>query len=211
MAQREAARYRSLGGAYAAYQKAEDAEGEKAYKPTTKYLEGSGSGHDPDNAREARRKQLEAAAQALTGMQRHANKSRLLSQNLIAIFSYCDQQECMKLQALNRAAYNEYIPKIMKQFVIERPFVHLFLAHKKRFMIAYLDNYKAVELPRPPGIVGGKKKKKGGRSSSNSSSSSSDSSSSSSDSEFDEYDQVVEKTERIGFEIPDRLKHYTSV
>ena len=96
-AQREATKYRNLEGAYAAYQKAEDAEAEKEHKPTTKYLEGSASAYDPDNAQVARRKQLEAAAQALTAMQRNANKSRLLSQNLIAIFSYCDQQECMKL------------------------------------------------------------------------------------------------------------------
>ena len=37
----------------------------------------------------------------------------------------------------------------MTYFVIERPYVHLYLANKKRFMIAYLDNYKAVEMPKP--------------------------------------------------------------
>ena len=52
------------------------------------------------------------------------------------------------MQALNRISYNEFIPKIMNYFVIERPFVHLYLANKKRFLIAYLDNYKAVEVPR---------------------------------------------------------------
>ena len=26
--------------------------------------------------------------------------------------------------------------------------MHLYLANKKRFIIAYLDNYKAVEVPR---------------------------------------------------------------
>ena len=36
----------------------------------------------------------------------------------------------------------------MNYFVIERPFVHLYLANKKRFLIAYLDNYKAIEVPR---------------------------------------------------------------
>ena len=73
---------------------------------------------------------------------------RLLSQNLIMIFSYCDQREKTRLQALSRQCYNEWIPKTMNFFVIERPFVHLYLAHKKRFLIAYLDNYKAVEVPR---------------------------------------------------------------
>ena len=53
------------------------------------------------------------------------------------------------MQGLNRVCYDEYVPKIMNYFVIERPFVHLYLANKKRFMIAYLDNYKAVEMPRP--------------------------------------------------------------
>ena len=68
----------------------DDEEREKEYKPTTKYLEGSEATYDPDNAQVARKKQLEAEAQALTTLQRNANKSRLLSQNLIAIFSYCD-------------------------------------------------------------------------------------------------------------------------
>ena len=74
---------------------------------------------------------------------------RLLSQNLILTFSFCDQHEKTRLQALNRVCYHEYVPKIMNYFVIERPYVHLYLANKKRFMIAYLDNYKAVEIPRP--------------------------------------------------------------
>ena len=52
------------------------------------------------------------------------------------------------MQALNRQSYDEFIPKIMNYFVIERPFVHLYLANKKRFLIAYLDNYKAIEVPR---------------------------------------------------------------
>ena len=52
------------------------------------------------------------------------------------------------MQALSRVCYDEYIPKIMNYFVIERPFVHLYLSNKKRFLIAYLDNYKAIELPR---------------------------------------------------------------
>ena len=73
---------------------------------------------------------------------------RLLSQNLILIFSFCDQQEKTRMQALNRLSYNEFIPKIMNYFVIERPFVHLYLANKKRFLIAYLDNYNAMEVPR---------------------------------------------------------------
>jgi len=75
----------------------DEAEREKESKPTTKYLEGNEASVDPDNAQAARKKQLAAASRALTDMQRHANKTRLLSQNLIAIFSYCDQQECMKL------------------------------------------------------------------------------------------------------------------
>jgi len=73
---------------------------------------------------------------------------RLLSQNLILIFSFCDQQEKTRMQGLNKICYHEYIPKILNYFVIERPYVHLYLANKKRFMIAYLDNYKAVEIPR---------------------------------------------------------------
>ena len=52
------------------------------------------------------------------------------------------------MQALNRLSYDEFIPKIMNYFVIERPFVHLYLSNKKRFLIAYLDNYKAMEVPR---------------------------------------------------------------
>ena len=67
---------------------------------------------------------------------------------MILIFSFCDQQEKTRMQALNRASYYEYIPKVLSYFVIERPYVHLYLANKKRFLIAYLDNYKAVEVPR---------------------------------------------------------------
>ena len=36
----------------------------------------------------------------------------------------------------------------MRAYVIERPFVHLYLSNKKRFMIAYLDNYKAMVVPK---------------------------------------------------------------
>ena len=52
------------------------------------------------------------------------------------------------MQALNRICYREHIPKIMRAYVIERPFVHLYLSNKKRFMIAYLDNYKAMVVPK---------------------------------------------------------------
>ena len=73
---------------------------------------------------------------------------KLLSQNLLLIFSFCDQREKTRLQALSRTCYHEWMPKALSCFVIERPYVHLYLASKKRFLIAYLDNYKAVEMPK---------------------------------------------------------------
>ena len=134
-------------------------------------------------------------------------KPRFISQILLLIFSYCDQQEKIKLQLLNKEAYNNWIPRIMNSFVIERPFVHLYLGNRKRFIIAYLDNYKAVELPKPLNESNIYRKKSKRSSSSDSSSSSS---SSSSEDELDET-QLIEKTDRIGFKIPDRLSNFTTL
>ena len=71
---------------------------------------------------------------------------KLLSKNLIMIFSYCDQFECIKLQALCKDAYYIFFPKILKTFFLERQYVHLYLSNTKSLMITYLDNYKAQEV-----------------------------------------------------------------
>ena len=45
---------------------------------------------------------------------------KLLSKNLIMIFSYMDQFECIKLYALSKDAYYIFFPKILKTFFLER-------------------------------------------------------------------------------------------
>lgn len=49
---------------------------------------------------------------------------RLLSKNLIEILSFSDQEELVRYQLLNKAAYQDHIPKILKLFKFERPYVH---------------------------------------------------------------------------------------
>jgi len=56
----------------------------------------------------------------------------------------------VRYQLLNKAAYTDYIPKILKSFKFERPYVHQFLGGRKRFIITYLDNMKAYEMPGIP-------------------------------------------------------------
>mmetsp|Transcript_35043 Transcript_35043/g.26149 ORF Transcript_35043/g.26149 Transcript_35043/m.26149 type:complete len:108 (+) Transcript_35043:35-358(+) len=65
---------------------------------------------------------------------------------MLAIFAFADQYECLKLQQLCRQAYNYYIPKTLRFLVIERAYVHLYLANKKSIVVAYLESYKAREL-----------------------------------------------------------------
>jgi hypothetical protein len=36
----------------------------------------------------------------------------------------------------------------MKVYIFERPFVHLYLANKKRIMFCLLENMKSLELPK---------------------------------------------------------------
>jgi len=90
VAKSEAAKYWSLKGAYAALREKEEADRDEERKPTVKYLENKEASYDQGKAQIERKKALEAASQALINMQRNASKTRLLSQNLIAIFSYCD-------------------------------------------------------------------------------------------------------------------------
>lgn len=71
---------------------------------------------------------------------------RLLSKNLIMVFAYMDQFECIKLQTLCKDAYYVYFPKILKTFFLERQYVHLYVANTKSILIAYLDNYKGKEI-----------------------------------------------------------------
>lgn len=52
------------------------------------------------------------------------------------------------MQQLNKQCYNEYIPRTLKVYIFERPFVHLYIANRKRVMVCFLENMKAVELPR---------------------------------------------------------------
>ena len=75
---------------------------------------------------------------------------RLLSKNLIEILSYSDQEALVGYQFINKAAYTDYIPKLLKVFKFERPFVHQYLGSRKRFIITYLDNMKAYEMPGIP-------------------------------------------------------------
>ena len=71
---------------------------------------------------------------------------KLLSKNLIMIFMYMDQFECVKLQTLCKDAYYVFFPKILKTFFLERQYVHLFVANTRSVIVAYLDNYKAKEV-----------------------------------------------------------------
>lgn len=71
---------------------------------------------------------------------------KLLSKNLIMIFMYMDQFECVKLQTLCKDAYYFYFPKILKTFYLERQYVHLYISNTKSVIVAYLDNYKAKEV-----------------------------------------------------------------
>ena len=68
---------------------------------------------------------------------------RLLSKDLLQIFSFCDQEECIKLQLLSNICYNRYLPSTLSVYIFERPYVHLFLANRKRFVVCFLDNMKA--------------------------------------------------------------------
>ena len=45
---------------------------------------------------------------------------KLVSKNLVMIFSYMDQFECIKLQTLSKDAYYVFFPKILKTFFLER-------------------------------------------------------------------------------------------
>ena len=71
---------------------------------------------------------------------------KLLSKNLIMIFSYMDQFECIKLQALSKDAYYIFFPKILKTFFLERQYIHLYLPNTKSILVTYLDNYKGREV-----------------------------------------------------------------
>jgi hypothetical protein len=71
---------------------------------------------------------------------------KLLSKNLIMIFSFMDQFECIKLQTLCKDAYYVFFPKILKTFFLERQYVHLYVANTKSVVVAYLDNYKGREI-----------------------------------------------------------------
>ena len=71
---------------------------------------------------------------------------KLVSKNLIMIFSYMDQFECIKLQTLCKDAYYVYFPKILKTFFLERQYVHLYVANTKSFILTYLDNYRGREV-----------------------------------------------------------------
>lgn len=126
-----------------------------------------------------------------------AKQTRLVSKNLLLIFSYCDQEEQIQLQQLSRACYNDYIPRTLANYVFERPYVHLFLANRKRFVICYLENMKAVEVPKPPDTSSEKSAIPPAE-----------------DSEEQEKEIIYEPRElttRTGFKIPDRLQHFASV
>eukprot|EP00347_Sterkiella_histriomuscorum_P017947 403347374 len=62
------------------------------------------------------------------------------------IFTFMDQFECIKLQTLCKDAYYLYFPKILKTFYLNRQYVHLYLSYKKKFVIAYLDNYQGKKI-----------------------------------------------------------------
>jgi hypothetical protein len=71
---------------------------------------------------------------------------KLVSKNLIMIFSFMDQFECIKLQTLNKDAYYIYFPKILHTFFLERQYVHLYISNTKSFIVTYLDNYRGKEI-----------------------------------------------------------------
>ena len=71
---------------------------------------------------------------------------KYLSKTLIVIFSFLDQFDCIKMQALCKDAYYIYFPKILKTFFLERQYVHLYLPNTKSFLVTYLDNYRGREV-----------------------------------------------------------------
>lgn len=119
---------------------------------------------------------------------------RLVSKNLLLIFSFCDQEECIQLQQLNKACYNDYIPRTLHIYIFERPYVHLYLPNRKRLMLCFLENMKAIEVPRPPAIEKPEDEESYG-----------------SEVEEEAVVAVREDTARTGFKIPDRLQFFTSV
>lgn len=113
---------------------------------------------------------------------------RLVSKNLLLIFSFCDQEECIQLQQLNKACYYDYIPRTLHIYIFERPYVHLYLANRKRMMLCFLENMKAIEVPRPPPTDRTEDEESYG-----------------SEAEEEQTGAVREDTARTGFKIPDRL------
>jgi len=71
-----------------------------------------------------------------------------VSKTFLIILQFCDQEECIHLQLLSKDCYYDYIPRTLHIYIFERPYVHLYLANRKRFMICFLENMKAVEVPR---------------------------------------------------------------
>ena len=53
----------------------------------------------------------------------------------------------MKLQTLSKDAYHLYFPKILHVFRLTRPYTHLYLAHKRKLLVCYLDNYQGKKVP----------------------------------------------------------------
>lgn len=47
---------------------------------------------------------------------------------------------------MNKDSYYLFFPKILKTFYLDRQFVHLYLSNKKKFALAYLDNYKGKKI-----------------------------------------------------------------
>ncbi|CDW81731.1 UNKNOWN [Stylonychia lemnae] len=50
------------------------------------------------------------------------------------------------MQTICKDAYYLYFPKILKTFYLDRQYLHLYLAHKRKMVVAYLDNYKGKKI-----------------------------------------------------------------
>jgi hypothetical protein len=123
----------------------------------------------------------------------------LLSKDFLHVLSYLDQEFLIKLQVLSNLCYHRFLPSLLILYIFERPYVHLYLANRKRFLVCFLDNLQAVEMPQHKKVIvkeetprialfGQQQQKKS-----------------------QELESYIEDTPRIGFKIPDSLQFFTTV
>jgi len=57
------------------------------------------------------------------------------------------------MQALSNLCYHRFLPTLLTVYIFERPYVHLYLANRKRFLVCFLDNLQAVEMPQHKRVI----------------------------------------------------------